>query len=787
MVFLWSVPMMMICRRSGGRRCCTTSVSPIITGNTIVNSRVLFGCLLLLQILVGVNASLPTAVIHVVSPQKETFYVSEATYGPSLPFQRNGRLMVNRFVFPPSDDIYLCNPVDESMFSRVIEQNGPVVLVPRGGGCSFLFKTYKAQLLLGVKPEGNRPADAAVFIYNNLGSRYGVNDTESDKDATIFDVTQYGTVIWPLDKDDYECGNGDAVVPLETLNFTSDGVYVDDINSPQLTGTDSLCDVHSSSFLQSCPSKRCLLTGQFGSSDNANNNATMHACCAWDISQGMAGDSINETIWIPSLFLTMSQGDDIMSLVENSFPTTLELYKRDYPPFNAASIILLCLGTFITWLASFLSAREYRNLQHRLTKAMTEDDTTPNPNTTTGPITDEEQGPAPNIPAFPIGTPPRSPMQESESEEEEEDLNGAVLSEEEQNEYVVVENSYSASPNTYHGNSPSANSAGSGAVEIPTEPAMIRDSHDDENIGSPSPAREPRQSSRTRRPRRAPRRAQQQEGHIELKMYHAVIFLVVASAFLFILFFLELYTAVEILYGIGCSGAMVQILFFPLYTYLAGLHAIVKKWWYRPLLNIQKWGINGITRLDSLAVLSGYSIGVAWLCVGLLQDSPDTNVFYWVTQNVMGACICITFLSVIKLNSIKVATVLLLAAFVYDIFFVFITPYLFDGESIMISVATSGGAPDDPNFCEKYPDGKDCQGGDPLPMLLTIPRINDYRGGAALLGLGDIVLPGLLISFAARLDAAKALVQTCNLAVINARGNNPTTDATALDTTTIHS
>ena len=114
--------------------------------------------------------------------------------------------------------------------------------------------------------------------------------------------------------------------------------------------------------------------------------------------------------------------------------------------------------------------------------------------------------------------------------------------------------------------------------------------------------------------------------------------------------------------------------------------------------------IYAIARLDSLAVISVYSIGVAWLCVGLLQDSPDTNVFYWVTQNVMGACICISFLSVIKLNSIKVATVLLLAAFVYDIFFVFITPYLFDGESIMISVATSGGVPDDPNFCEKYPD-----------------------------------------------------------------------------------
>lgn len=61
-------------------------------------------------------------------------------------------------------------------------------------------------------------------------------------------------------------------------------------------------------------------------------------------------------------------------------------------------------------------------------------------------------------------------------------------------------------------------------------------------------------------------------------------------------------------------------------------------------------------------------------------------------------------------------------------------------------------------WCEKYPDDPDCQGGDPLPMLFTIPRINDYQGGSSLLGLGDIVLPGLLLSFAARFDAAKSLL-----------------------------
>ena len=43
-------------------------------------------------------------------------------------------------------------------------------------------------------------------------------------------------------------------------------------------------------------------------------------------------------------------------------------------------------------------------------------------------------------------------------------------------------------------------------------------------------------------------------------------------------------------------------------------------------------------------------------------------------------------------------------------------------------------------------------------MLFTIPRIFDFAGGSSLLGLGDIVLPGLLLSFASRYDEAKALV-----------------------------
>merc|ERR1719491_453909 len=72
----------------------------------------------------------------------------------------------------------------------------------------------------------------------------------------------------------------------------------------------------------------------------------------------------------------------------------------------------------------------------------------------------------------------------------------------------------------------------------------------------------------------------------------------------------------------------------------------------------------------------------------------------------------------------------------------------------MMAVAMDGGVAVNPELCEKYPTDSECVGGDPLPTHLSLPRINDYRGGMSLLGLGDIILPGLLLSFAVRLDVS---------------------------------
>jgi len=242
------------------------------------------------------------------------------------------------------------------------------------------------------------------------------------------------------------------------------------------------------------------------------------------------------------------------------------------------------------------------------------------------------------------------------------------------------------------------------------------------------------------------------EETLELGAEHALGFIVMASSGLLILFFFKVYSMVKVLYGFGCSRAVMQVIFIPIWEKIFRRIRITNKIIMRT--NIED--IGDITTIDLLAGICAYGVGFSWLYVAFTVHHPETNTFFWVTQDVLGACMCIMFLSLIKLNSIRVASILLMVAFFYDIFFVFVTPLIFKGESVMIVVATSGGPPKaDPSWCEKYPDDANCQGGDPLPMLLTVPRIFDYQGGASLLGLGDIVLPGLLLSFAARLDAAK--------------------------------
>ena len=93
---------------------------------------------------------------------------------------------------------------------------------------------------------------------------------------------------------------------------------------------------------------------------------------------------------------------------------------------------------------------------------------------------------------------------------------------------------------------------------------------------------------------------------------------------------------------------------------------------------------------------------------------------------------------------------------------VFITPFLFQGNSVMVDVATAGGPSssggDDPAcYCRLHPDDEQaCGAGESMPIVLRFPRFDDWRGGSSLLGLGDIIIPGLLVLYAVRADLALA-------------------------------
>mmetsp|Transcript_45742 Transcript_45742/g.50986 ORF Transcript_45742/g.50986 Transcript_45742/m.50986 type:complete len:789 (+) Transcript_45742:81-2447(+) len=248
---------------------------------------------------------------------------------------------------------------------------------------------------------------------------------------------------------------------------------------------------------------------------------------------------------------------------------------------------------------------------------------------------------------------------------------------------------------------------------------------------------------------------------LELEPIHALGFVIMSSISLFILFFFKIYNVAKVMYAFGCANSFIQIMVYPLLSrFLSSRLCRLKSsgknvFGERLLYRSEDFG--DFTNWDALAGVIGYSTGMVWLYMALyIPQAGDHYTFYWVAQDVLGLCMCVTFLGLIQLNSIRVASSLLIVAFFYDIFFVFVTPYLFKGRSVMIEVATSGGPPKaDAIWCEQYSSDSDCKGGDPMPMLFSIPRLFDYQGGSSMLGLGDIVLPGLLLSFAARLDAAR--------------------------------
>ena len=105
---------------------------------------------------------------------------------------------------------------------------------------------------------------------------------------------------------------------------------------------------------------------------------------------------------------------------------------------------------------------------------------------------------------------------------------------------------------------------------------------------------------------------------------------------------------------------------------------------------------------------------------------------HWILNNIMIFFLCYTILLIYRIRSYRICLIFLVMTFLYDVFWVYISPYIFKGNNVMAYVATSIN----------------------LPIKLEIPYffIKNPIRKCVILGLGDIIIPGFTIKFFKRFD-----------------------------------
>ncbi|KAL8062710.1 hypothetical protein ABFX02_02G165500 [Erythranthe guttata] len=211
-------------------------------------------------------------------------------------------------------------------------------------------------------------------------------------------------------------------------------------------------------------------------------------------------------------------------------------------------------------------------------------------------------------------------------------------------------------------------------------------------------------------------------GFVDINTTSAILFVVVASCFLLMLYKLMSYWFIEILVVVFCIGGV------------EGLQTCVVA-----LLSCFRWFENAaetFVKVPCVGAVSHLTLAVSPFCISfaVLWALFRHVSFAWIGQDILGIALIITVLQIIRVPNLKVGAVLLGCAFLYDIFWVFISKLWFH-KSVMIVVARGDGS-----------------GEDGIPMLLKIPRMFDPWGGYSIIGFGDIILPGLLVAFSLRYD-----------------------------------
>ncbi|KAJ1286790.1 hypothetical protein BS78_03G378800 [Paspalum vaginatum] len=206
---------------------------------------------------------------------------------------------------------------------------------------------------------------------------------------------------------------------------------------------------------------------------------------------------------------------------------------------------------------------------------------------------------------------------------------------------------------------------------------------------------------------------------VELQTKAALAFIVTSSLVLLFLFFFTSIVSAWILVFLFCLGGV------------QGMEFVVSSLITRMCDRCREAKVK-LPAIGNVKVVTLVILPLA-IIFAATWAANQNSAFAWVGQNLMGICMMILVLKVVHMPNIKVATALLVAAFLYDIFWVFISPLIFK-KSVMITVAR--GTDDGPS----------------LPMVLKMPKEFDSWNGYDMIGFGDILFPGLLVAFSFRYD-----------------------------------
>jgi minor histocompatibility antigen H13 len=150
------------------------------------------------------------------------------------------------------------------------------------------------------------------------------------------------------------------------------------------------------------------------------------------------------------------------------------------------------------------------------------------------------------------------------------------------------------------------------------------------------------------------------------------------------------------------------------------------------LTNPKKYGwktANPLPVIGEIDLTFTLAEGICFLC-SIVFSYQYFHTKHYMMNNIFGISLCIQAIEKISLGNYKVGGILLVGLFFYDIFWVF-------GTDVMVTVAKSF-------------DG---------PIKLLFPRklpSVDSKGEFSLLGLGDIVIPGLFVALLLRFDLSRA-------------------------------